>query len=316
VPDLEGKTSKDVTAASTFISPSEASAAAIRAALSTVPAASKGLSDRLKAAAAAPTAASLTAASAAPSPARVLHCGQSSCRPTYKQVVFLPHTAASSPKELHIYVDATNGKVVYLDNRLRTRSMSSLDANPKRRGQDVLWLSLGRGKSLYAGEVAINTAASTAKAKGGPYQLNDLTQNAMTYDMLNKDDDYFYSVQKDTLFRDKDNEWCAELGRGVWGGRACGSAAARRRVYTGQAAPARIAAIDAPALCLLRGDFTPKNRQSAAVDAHWGATTTLYYYKDQHKRIGVDGRGGALKSRVHTSTGFDNAYCEHLLWGR
>ena len=53
-----------------------------------------------------------------------------------------------------------------------------------------------------------------------------------------------------------------------------------------------------------------KNRQSAAVDAHWGATTPLYYYKDVHGRTGVDNKGSQVQSRVHTSEGFDNAYCE------
>lgn len=59
-----------------------------------------------------------------------------------------------------------------------------------------------------------------------------------------------------------------------------------------------------------RGDGTNKDRATAAVDAHWGATTTLYYYKDVHGRNGVDGRGSPMHSRVHLSKDYDNAYCE------
>jgi Zn-dependent metalloprotease len=46
------------------------------------------------------------------------------------------------------------------------------------------------------------------------------------------------------------------------------------------------------------------------VDAHYGASTTLTYYKEVHGRNGVDGRGGTMRSRVHLSKAYDNAYCE------
>jgi len=56
------------------------------------------------------------------------------------------------------------------------------------------------------------------------------------------------------------------------------------------------------------------------VDAHYGASVTLSYFKDVHGRNGVDGRGATVKSRVHLSKGYDNAYCECRLgwggWGR
>jgi hypothetical protein len=58
-----------------------------------------------------------------------------------------------------------------------------------------------------------------------------------------------------------------------------------------------------------RGDGSTLDRQSAAVDAHYGASTTLAYYKDVHGRNGVDGRGTMMRSRVHLSKGYDNAYC-------
>lgn len=58
-----------------------------------------------------------------------------------------------------------------------------------------------------------------------------------------------------------------------------------------------------------RGDGSSKDRSTAAVDAHYGASVTLSYFKDVHGRNGVDGRGGAVKSRVHLAKAYDNAYC-------
>lgn len=79
--------------------------------------------------------------------------------------MFLPATATTGPKELHAYVSAVDGNVLYMTNRLRT-------AKPRKTSNDeLLWLSLGRGNSLYAGQVPINTAASSNKKNGGPYQV-------------------------------------------------------------------------------------------------------------------------------------------------
>ncbi|KAI8472161.1 MAG: hypothetical protein J3K34DRAFT_457928 [Monoraphidium minutum] len=273
MPDVDARTSANVTTASSLITPESASVTAIKAALSTIPNAPKSLATRLTAkarAAAKGGAAAAKSTSAADSTSvqptkRVLHCSgkDGKCKPTYKQVVFLPSTTASNPKEMHVYVSATDGAVLYMANRLRTARPQKAQ---KRKGDDgedeLLWLSLGRGKSLYAGEIPLNTAASTKK-KGGRYTLNDLASNAATFDMMNKDDDYFLDNPKDTLYRDKDNQW---------------------------------------------GDSSMKNRQSAAVDAHWGATATLSYYKDIHNRTGADNKGSHLQSRVHTAEGFDNAY--------
>lgn len=93
VPDLSAKTSKEVTTAAKFISPADASAAAIRAALSTVPDPPKGYAARLKAAAAAPTRGPGDGEKDAPGASvqpleRVVHCSgkDGTCRPTYKQV--------------------------------------------------------------------------------------------------------------------------------------------------------------------------------------------------------------------------------------
>lgn len=45
-----------------------------------------------------------------------------------------------------------------------------------------------------------------------------------------------------------------------------------------------------------------------ALDAHWGAEMTYDYYLNKHNRNGIDGSGFALKSYVHYSTNFDNAF--------
>jgi len=37
---------------------------------------------------------------------------------------------------------------------------------------------------------------------------------------------------------------------------------------------------------------------------------TLSYYKDTFGRSGLDGRGTTLRSRVHVSKNYANAYCE------
>ena len=45
-----------------------------------------------------------------------------------------------------------------------------------------------------------------------------------------------------------------------------------------------------------------------ALDAHWGAETTYDYYKLKHSRNSIDNKGFALKSYVHYSTNYVNAY--------
>ncbi|GBF89960.1 peptidase [Raphidocelis subcapitata] len=274
IPDLESRSPDDVGVSSSGgISDREATAIALRAALSTIPDAPARLVSRLRAAAAKPSAKNLVAASAAPRTARVVHCSKGGdCRAAFKQVVFLPATTTTKPQELHVYVAAANGAVVQKENLLRTATEDRKPAKaPKadvRAAHDEgasggagQWMSLGRGHSLYSGEVPLNTAQAESKANGGPYQLTDLIHNTETYDMRNKDDTYDGTIE--TLLRDKDNQW---------------------------------------------GDGSPKDRQSAAVDAHYGASTTLTYYKEVHGRNGVDGRGATMRSRVHLSKAYDNAY--------
>lgn len=205
---------------SEFISDGEATAIALRAALSTVPDAPARLVSRLRAAAARPSAKNLVAASAAPRTARVVHCSKNgACRAAFKQVVFLPATPSTKPQELHVYVAATNGAVMQKQNLLRTagpdgkppkapkaevRAAHSEDGGG---GGGDRWMSLGRGHSLYSGEVPLNTAQGASKAGGGPYQLIDLIHNTETYDMRNRDDTYDGTVE--ALVRDKDNQWWA-----------------------------------------------------------------------------------------------------------
>ena len=50
------------------------------------------------------------------------------------------------------------------------------------------------------------------------------------------------------------------------------------------------------------------NRQTAAVDAHYGAATTWDYYKTQHGRNGIFNDGKGVPSRVHYGTNYVNAF--------
>jgi Zn-dependent metalloprotease len=50
------------------------------------------------------------------------------------------------------------------------------------------------------------------------------------------------------------------------------------------------------------------NGQTAAVDAHFGLMTTWDFYRNILGRNGVDGKGRAVRNRVHYDHGFDNAF--------
>jgi zinc metalloprotease ZmpA len=56
------------------------------------------------------------------------------------------------------------------------------------------------------------------------------------------------------------------------------------------------------------GNGTTANRESAAVDAHYGAATTYDYFKNEHARNGIFGDGRGVKSRVHYGTNYVNAF--------
>ncbi|MER6550907.1 M4 family metallopeptidase [Streptomyces sp. NPDC001725] len=56
------------------------------------------------------------------------------------------------------------------------------------------------------------------------------------------------------------------------------------------------------------GDGTGGDRQTAAVDTHYGAATTWDFYKNELGRDGIAGDGKAAYSRVHFGTGYVNAF--------
>ncbi|MFC8615776.1 M4 family metallopeptidase [Micromonospora purpureochromogenes] len=56
------------------------------------------------------------------------------------------------------------------------------------------------------------------------------------------------------------------------------------------------------------GNGTNSNRQSAAVDAHFGAAKTFDYFKNVHGRNGIFGDGRGVPSRVHYGNNYVNAF--------
>ncbi|GAA2366938.1 zinc metalloprotease [Catellatospora methionotrophica] len=56
------------------------------------------------------------------------------------------------------------------------------------------------------------------------------------------------------------------------------------------------------------GDGTNANRQSAGVDAHFGAAATFDYFKNVHGRNGIFGNGAGVPSRVHYGNAYVNAF--------
>ncbi|NES16710.1 MULTISPECIES: M4 family metallopeptidase [Micromonospora] len=56
------------------------------------------------------------------------------------------------------------------------------------------------------------------------------------------------------------------------------------------------------------GNGSNSNRQSAAVDAHFGAAKTFDYFKNVHGRNGIFGNGNGVPSRVHYGSNYVNAF--------
>ena len=56
------------------------------------------------------------------------------------------------------------------------------------------------------------------------------------------------------------------------------------------------------------GNGLASNRQSAAVDVHFGTAQTWDYFEDTFGRVGIRGDGRGAKSRVHYAQGLDNAF--------
>ncbi len=101
------------------------------------------------------------------------------------------------------------------------------------------------------------------------YQLIDATRgNATTTDMQNKSDSFL----------------CTVLGMGCSNGVAFNS------------------------LDTSFGNGTNSNRESAAVDAHYGGAETFDYFKNVHGRNGIFGTGAGAPSRVHYGNKYVNAF--------
>ncbi|MFG2692612.1 M4 family metallopeptidase [Kitasatospora sp. NPDC048407] len=60
------------------------------------------------------------------------------------------------------------------------------------------------------------------------------------------------------------------------------------------------------------GNGLPSNRQSAAVDAQYGAATTWDFYKNTFGRVGIRGDGTGTYNRVHYGNNFVNAFWDDL----
>jgi Zn-dependent metalloprotease len=56
------------------------------------------------------------------------------------------------------------------------------------------------------------------------------------------------------------------------------------------------------------GNGANSDRQSAGVDAHFGAAKTFDYYKNVHARNGIFGNGAGVPSRVHYGNAYVNAF--------
>ena len=56
------------------------------------------------------------------------------------------------------------------------------------------------------------------------------------------------------------------------------------------------------------GNGTNSNRESAAVDAHYGGAETFDYFKNVHGRNGIFGTGAGAPSRVHYGNKYVNAF--------
>jgi len=198
VADAAARSSGSSTAADRFITPEQAASIAMKVAISSLPNTSSPMIARLRAAAVRPNAKTLANANAATTTPRLMHCGKKlGCHAAYKQVVFLPPTSQTKTTELHVYVDATDGKLLSSANRLRTQYPASS----------------GTGTGFYSGVVSLKTAYN-ANGKSTPFMLLDTLHNAETFDMKNKDDpryqsnyDHYSTKWPDVLFKDKDNVW-------------------------------------------------------------------------------------------------------------
>ena len=126
-------------------------------------------------------------------------------------------TAAAATPEGSKPAKAAAGKASGAIRAAHEPSSSSSSSSSKKER----YMSLGRGQSLYSGEVPLNTALSGTKSRGGAYQLVDLVHNAETFDMRNKEDAFEGAGSAEQLFKDRDNQWWGHVrGGGGTAGRA------------------------------------------------------------------------------------------------
>jgi Zn-dependent metalloprotease len=55
-------------------------------------------------------------------------------------------------------------------------------------------------------------------------------------------------------------------------------------------------------------EWNNTNKDNAALDAHWGAQMTYDYFMQKHNRNSYNGSGAIIKSYVHYSSNYDNAF--------
>ncbi|WP_396171025.1 M4 family metallopeptidase [Flavobacterium sp.] len=55
-------------------------------------------------------------------------------------------------------------------------------------------------------------------------------------------------------------------------------------------------------------EFNNANKDNAALDAHWGAMKTYDYWLQKHNRNSYDANGAKIRSYVHFSSNYDNAF--------
>ncbi|KAI8472265.1 MAG: hypothetical protein J3K34DRAFT_457902 [Monoraphidium minutum] len=139
--------------------------------------------------------------------------------------------------------------------------------------RDRLQTLKGVGKGLYNTDVkleVIKTSEELGRSLGGRYELYNKKTKTSTRDFWEYSPPGSYlSNPYPALVRDEDN---------VWG--------------TG-------AIVDASA---------GPDRQSVAVDAHFGAAAVIDYYKKVHGRASYDGKGSPLTAHVHVGFFYSNAF--------
>ncbi|MCJ0825200.1 M4 family metallopeptidase [Luteimonas sp. 50] len=106
--------------------------------------------------------------------------------------------ADQTPTEMHFFVDAGNGRVLDRYDAIHTANRVTRKGKPGGGGTTCNTSASGTGKSLFSGNVGINTA----KCSDGTYQMKDLTRGGgYTTDLKNR------TSGSGTTFADADNSW-------------------------------------------------------------------------------------------------------------